>query len=153
MRPTMNLSQRPHAVRQRGSFLLEALVAILIVALGVLGSVGLLARSMQDIDDAKFRGEAAYLANSLIGQMWLDDKSLAALDAKYGKIGGGAGYLEFDAMVQERLPNATTNVIVGVGPTPTSSNVQVQITWHMPGDLPTAPDHLLWTYATIGANQ
>ncbi len=65
----MHKLQTLRRARQSGSFLLEALIAILIVALGVLGSVGLLARSMQDVDDAKFRGEAAYLANSIIDQM------------------------------------------------------------------------------------
>jgi type IV pilus assembly protein PilV len=73
---------RTLANRQSGSFLLEALIAILIVALGVLGSVGLLARSMQDVDDAKNRGEAAYLANMLIGRMWTSDRLTANLTAE-----------------------------------------------------------------------
>src|SRR3569832_848133 len=85
----------------RGSFLQEAQGAILIVALGVLGCVGLLARSMQDGDDAKFRGEAAYLANSMIGQMWLDDRTIANLTAKYGAK-GGAGCDEYASLIAQR---------------------------------------------------
>jgi len=38
------LGKRVTHYRQRGSFMLEALIAILIVALGVLGTVGLYAR-------------------------------------------------------------------------------------------------------------
>lgn len=136
----------------RGSFLLEALVAILIVALGVLGCVGLMARSMQDVDDAKFRGEAAYLANSMLGQMWLDDRTLANLKAKYGSA-GGAGFDEFASLVSQRLPNASLkSVDVVAGPTPTSSTVTVTITWHLPGDKAGMPDHQHIANATIGAN-
>ena len=148
-----HLTRRPRSPRaERGSFLLEALVAILIVALGVLGCVGLMARSMQDVDDAKFRGEAAYLANSLIGQMWLDDRALGKLQAKYGAK-GGAGFDEFAALVTQRLPNAALkSVDIVAGPTPTSSNVVVTITWHLPGDKTGMPDHQHVASATIGAN-
>ncbi len=140
--------------RQRGSFLLEALVAILIVAFGVLGSIGLLARSIQDVDDAKYRGEAAYLASTLIGEMWLQDRSQAALDAKYGSVGAGAGYTDFVSRVQSRLPNgAVPELTVTAGPTTTSSNVVVVIRWHLPGDLAAAPDHFHRANATIGTNQ
>ena len=55
--------------RQRGSFLLEALIAILIVALGILGLVGLQARAMQDTDESQFRSEAAFLASDVISRM------------------------------------------------------------------------------------
>ncbi|MCC7326112.1 MAG: hypothetical protein IT521_04840 [Burkholderiales bacterium] len=133
--------------------MLEALIAILIVALGVLGSVGLVARSMQDIDDAKYRGEAAYLANTLIGQMWLDDRATAALDAKYGDASAGAGYVEFKTLVKQRMPHAADpEVSVDPGPTPTSSTVIIHMQWRPPGDAATAPMHQHWAYATIGAN-
>jgi type IV pilus assembly protein PilV len=72
MKPHLHVSTR-RPLRQRGSFLLESLIAVLIVALGVLGLLGLLGRSMQSVDDNKYRGEAAYLANGLIGQMWVSD--------------------------------------------------------------------------------
>ena len=127
--------------RQRGSFLLEALIAIMIVALGVLGSVGLLARSVQDMDDARNRGEAAYLANQLIGQMWLTDRLTANLDTQYSSaVGSGTGYLDFKSLVEQRLPNAdqyTQEVIVGAGPIPAnlaSSVVTVRIYWCPPGE-------------------
>src|SRR6478736_6397571 len=104
---TMARSHRATPRFQSGSFLLEALIAILIVALGVLGSVGLLARSMQDVDDAKNRGEAAYLANLLIGQMWLDDRLTTSLTTKYASTpGSGSGFAALTPMVEQRLPNA-----------------------------------------------
>ena len=101
-----------HAIRRRampfqsGSFLLEALIAILIVSLGVLGIVGLYARSMQNVDDSKYRGEAALLASTLIGQMWVSDPDNAALTANYDSGSGGPGYTEFAALVAQRIPDS-----------------------------------------------
>lgn len=151
---------------QRGSFLLEALIAILIVALGVLGSVGLLARSMQDMDDAKNRGEAAYLANQVIGQMWVANRTTASLDTEYSSaLGSGAGYNEFKNLVFQRLPNAdqyVQDIVVGPGPMPanlSSSMVSITIRWCPPGERigavcrgPTDQPHVYNVTASIGAN-
>ena len=157
----MNPSRRT----QQGSFLLEALVAILIVALGILGSVGLLARSMQDVDDARNRGEAAYLANQLIGQMWLADRVTANLDNEFGSaVGTGTPYVDFKALVEQRLPNAdqyTQDVVVGPGPIPSnlsSSMVTITIRWCPPGEWVsgscrgTGQPHVYNVAAAIGAN-
>jgi len=152
--------------REAGSFLLEALIAILIVALGILGSVGLLARSMQDIDDAKNRGEAAYLANWLIGQMWVSDRLTANLDANYGSATAGAGYTDFQSFVQQRLPNAALynqDVVVAPGPNNgvngTNSLVTITVRWLPPGECTAPPactgatPHMYNITASIGANQ
>jgi type IV pilus assembly protein PilV len=50
---------------QRGVFLLEALVAILIFSLGVLGMVAMGAASVAAQSDAQYRTEAANLANEI----------------------------------------------------------------------------------------
>jgi len=119
--------------QQRGSFLLEALVAILIVALGILGTVGLYARSVQNIDDAKFRGEAALLANSVLGEMWIANPK--TLVANFDGGSGGPGYTEFAALVAQRMPNSVAPIVtVTAGPTATSSNVLITIQWKHPGD-------------------
>ncbi len=115
--------------------MLEALIAILIVALGILGTVGLYARSIQNVDDAKFRGEAALLANTLLGQMWVNDTKQANLQAKFDSGSGGAEYVEFAAMVAQRLPNSVPpTVTITAGPTPTSSTVQITVQWANPND-------------------
>jgi len=151
-----------HARRspQQGSFMLEALIAILIVALGILGTVGLYARSIQNVDDAKFRGEAALLANTLLGQMWVNDTKQANLTAKFDSGGGGAEFVEFAAMVLQRLPNSATRpptVTVTAGPTPTSSNVLITIWWVNPSDVndPMLPPNTMRKFelsATVGSN-
>ena len=152
---------------QGGSFLLEALIAILIVSLGVLGSVGLLARSVQDMDDAKNRGEAAYLANQLIGRMWLSDRVTANMTNEFSSVpGSGASYDEFRTFVEQRLPNAdkyTQDVLMAPGPNPAnlaSSLVTITVRWCPPGEwiggrcrgpLVDAP-HVFNVTAAIGAN-
>ena len=147
------LFRRPHPSSQQGSFMLEALIAILIVALGVLGIVGLYARSVQNVDDAKFRGEAALLVNTLMGQMWTTDTHLANLKARFDSGGGGAEYVEFAAMVAQRMPNSVAPVVtVTAGPTPTSSSVLVTIKWKHPGDTLDVAPRQYDVNAIIGSN-
>jgi type IV pilus assembly protein PilV len=62
--------QLPHA--QRGLSLLEGLISILIFSFGILGLVGLQGASIRNSVDAKYRADASYLANQIIGQMWAD---------------------------------------------------------------------------------
>ncbi len=139
---------------QRGAFLLEALIGILIFSLGVLGIVGLQARAIRFTNDAQFRAEAMYLANSLISQMWTDDRAL--LKTKYDSTAGGVGYTAFQTRVNTALAGATipAPVVIVDGPPPlpqansaTSNVVQVQISWQMPGDLVT---HNYTTTGVIG---
>ncbi len=135
-RPLPTLRSRKSATHQRGSFLLEALISILIVAFGILGLIGLQARALQNIDDAQFRGEAAFLANSLLGQIWVANQT--TLNANFAT-GTGAPYTEFKTLVTQRLPGAgatgnAPTVTLTPGPTPTSTNVLIQIFWQPPGE-------------------
>lgn len=59
--------------QQRGFTLLEALIAILIFSFGILALIGLQAAAINDVRDAKFRADAAFLANQIVGLMWSDD--------------------------------------------------------------------------------
>ena len=155
----MNVSARRTLSRaQGGAFLLEALIGILIFSLGVLGIVGLQARAVRFTTDAEYRAEAMYLANSLISQMWTDDR--AGLYTKYDSTQGGAGYVAFLAKVNAALPGAAISdpIVVVNGPPPsnfyaapfpqassvTSNVVQVQVFWKLPGDL------LTHNYTTTG---
>lgn len=107
--------------RQRGALLLEALIGILIFALGILGLVGLQARALGYASDAQYRAEAAYLANSYISKIWADQPSAYA--TKYQS----AGQPEYDAFkaAVDRLPGAS-----GL-----SGNPQVTIVRAPPGGL------------------
>lgn len=93
-------SKRP----QRGGFLLEALVGILIFTFGVLGLVGLQARAIGYVSDAAYRGEAAYLASSYLSRMWADNPATIADNYL------SPGQPDYDALrtaVFARLPGAS----------------------------------------------
>jgi len=77
----MTASLKPR-YQQTGAYLLEALIGILIFALGVLGIVGLQAAALRTTTDSSLRAEAVFAASQLVGQMWAD---------KYICVVGGAG--------------------------------------------------------------
>jgi type IV pilus assembly protein PilV len=139
--------------RQRGSFLLEALVAILIVAFGILGLVGLQARVLQQVDDAQYRSEAVFITNTLIGQMWTTPYANIAAD--FSGPGTGARYVEFRDWVRQRLPGASgQDPVVTVNPLPggvPGTDVVITVFWKPPGEI--SPSfHQFQATATIGLN-
>jgi type IV pilus assembly protein PilV len=146
-----NFPRRPPA-RERGSFLLEALVAILIVAFGILGLVGLQARVLQQVDDAQFRSEAVFMTNTLIGQMWTSP--YASLAADFSGPGAGARYTEFRDWVQQRLPGASgqdPTVVVTPNVGAPGTDVTITVFWKPPGEI--SPSfHQFQATATIGQN-
>lgn len=60
------------AADQAGVMIIEAMVAMIIFAIGILGLVGLQARMNTAVIESKYRAEAALLADELIGTMWSD---------------------------------------------------------------------------------
>ncbi len=62
---------------QSGVMLLEALIGILIFSIGILAMVGLQSLSIKNQADAKYRADASYFANQILGQMWADRTNLA----------------------------------------------------------------------------
>ena len=56
---------------QRGMMLIEALIAVLLFSLGILGMAGLNALSVSSQSDAQYRSEANRLANLILGRVWV----------------------------------------------------------------------------------
>jgi type IV pilus assembly protein PilV len=146
----------PSRQEQTGAYLLEALIGILIFSFGILGIVGLQAQAIRFTNDSEYRAEAVYLANSLISQMWSDKRS--TLKANYDSVVGGLNYVKFKADVHSRMSGAlfpTEPVVkVDTGDLPpavtnTSSVVQVQIFWQLPGE---SIPHNYITTGVIGQN-
>ena len=119
---------------QSGVALLEALVGILIFSIGILALMGLQAQSIRNTVEAKYRNEAAYLANQIIGQMWVDRGPNGANLATYDT-GGGANpnMTAWRTQVANTLPR----VVAGGANSPTivvaGSQVTVTIFWQLPG--------------------
>jgi type IV pilus assembly protein PilV len=111
--------------------MLESLIAILIFSMGILSIVALLGASLKNTSNAKYRADASLLANQVIAQMWLGDKSNAALVAAYGTT-TGAPFIAWKAAVAGVLPAAATNA-----PTitiDTNNVVTVTVRWSVPGE-------------------
>jgi type IV pilus assembly protein PilV len=63
---------------QQGSTHIEGLVAIVIFSIGILGMVALQASAINLSSDAKYRGDAAFLANQILGQLAVADPAQLA---------------------------------------------------------------------------
>ena len=138
------------ATGQRGSYLLESLIAILIFAFGILGLVGLLGSSVRVTNDARYRSEAASLANGMIGEMWT--MTSAQMDVAFGA--GGPRLANWQTKAEALLPSAATNPmtvdLTQVGLSPESRTVIVTVFWKMPGETE-LHQHLMT--AQIGKNR
>lgn len=77
-----HIHNMPLKKTQQGSVLLEALVAFLIFSMGILGVIGLQATAINNTLDARFRSDAAFLANQIIAEMWTDPVFTAATATK-----------------------------------------------------------------------
>jgi type IV pilus assembly protein PilV len=99
---------RANPAKQSGVMLLEALIALLIFSVGILAIVGMQASAFQDMGEAKYRSDAAFLANQVIAEMWSNANNLA--DYVYDGTGAPPKAIEnWVATVQTRLPGATAN--------------------------------------------
>lgn len=118
---------------QGGFMLLEALVALLIFALGVLGLIGFQAASARIATDSRFRTEAAMLADELVGQMAMS--KVTTLDSEYGTGGSKLASWKTDRLVGgSHLPNGTISVSFTAAKTADSRLATITITWDMPGN-------------------
>lgn len=120
--------------KQRGSVVLEALISILLFSIGILAIIGLQAASIKNVAAAKYRTDASLLANQVIGQMWVSDKSNAALVANFSSP-AGADYSAWVITVAQALPgvsgvpaNAPTVVIDA------NNNATVTLFWQEPNE-------------------
>jgi len=77
--------------KQSGLILLEALIGVLIFSIGIVGMLGLQSLSIKASTDANYRSEASYLANQILGQMWLDKNNLSAYSLNAGNAPCAAG--------------------------------------------------------------
>jgi type IV pilus assembly protein PilV len=147
--PSMNAraaSPSSLPARQTGSYLLEALIAILIFAFGVLGLIGLLGSSIRVTNDARYRSEAANVASAMIADMWT--MTAAQMDTDFGS--GGAKLASWTTKAADLLPNATTSVdLTQPGFSTESRTVVVTVSWQLPG---ASERHQHLMTAAIGKN-
>ena len=130
--------------------LLEALIAILIFSMGVLAIVGMQASAVKASSDAKYRSDASMVANQLIGQMWVGDRTPATMQTNFQGSGGtgGAAYTAWLADVQAALPGTAANpptVTVNAA----TSLVTIAVFWIAPGEPAGTAPHSFTVVAQI----
>lgn len=145
------LLRRPRRGSARGFVLLEALVAIFLFVLGVLGIVGLQAGMTTLQTETRLRSEAALLAQELVGLMWADmpNRGGYALDSAAGRRCTAPACVHWLGKVQAGLPQGHARVIVDeLASGEVGADVQIVIEWRMPG----GETHRYQTQTTIAAS-
>lgn len=138
------------APRQRGIVLIDAMVAILIFSVGILGMVALQGSAVEMTSAANYRLNAAMLADQVIAQMWTDTPANIAGDFKGSKGDGGSNYIAWYTTFSDcTQTTAATGCLPGVKAhppsisvtsqtIPSSGNTQYQVTvtvyWQAPSD-------------------
>ena len=137
--------------RQGGMFLIEALIAILIFSLGILGMVAMGGTAIAAQSDAQYRSEAVNLAGEIAAQMAInvDRSSPAAFTTSLtdfghqtttggfcnfsGAASGNAAVIAWVARMAGAgaLPNATQQIVYD--PAPAAHNrVTITVCWQPP---------------------
>lgn len=119
---------------QRGVMLIEALIGMLIFSLGILAIMGLQAFAIKNTIEAKYRTEASFLTNQIIGEMWTECGVNCTTLASFDTTGGtNPKMTAWQATVAARLPGVT----VGGANSPTivvaGNTATVTIFWRIPG--------------------
>ncbi len=129
--------------KQRGSILIEGLVAILIFSVGVLALMGMQSVAIKNASQAKYRNEAALLANQILSQMMVDQVNIA----NYVDGGSAPARTAWDTQVAELLPNGSA-VITYVDTAATPRFVTITLSWRGP-DEPADAAHQYVTAANV----
>jgi type IV pilus assembly protein PilV len=129
---------------QQGVVIIEAMIAILIFSIGVLGIIGMQANMVKNTTDSKYRADAGYIAQQTIGTMWADIDPVANLD-NYVITGGDISALLPGGRRTVNKSAVITNkdgIIVG-------GIFTVTIGWTAPGETPAADDTTAPCFMTV----
>ena len=113
--------------RSLGMSLVEVLVSTVIFAVGILGLLSANATAFTTFSDAKYRVDAALLADRLLGEIWVDRGNVA----DYAHPGGTYSFGRLTPWLNEvnrTLPGADATVAV-IG-----TEVSVTVSWQPRGD-------------------
>ena len=118
---------------QRGSSLLEGLLAIFLFSIGLLSLVMLLSATLIESSNARYRIEASLVINDLVSHMWIGDHTLAGLKSRFGDT-SSKDYQSWFTSVSRRLPGVSNTTNKPQVTIDDSGNVTVNIQWQVPGD-------------------
>lgn len=127
----MKLQKKMRHHGQSGAVLIEALISILIFSIGVIALVGLQLAMTKNVTSSKLRGEASYLANQLIGLMWVAPGNLSNFAIASGACTNTyASCSNWLATVVDTLPGGSATVTVN------GAAVGITVSWQLPDEMP-----------------
>lgn len=115
---------------QQGVAIIEALIAILIFSVGVLGIVGMQANMVKNTSESQYRAEAAFIAQQRIGLMWADPDNLGS-------------FLQAGTAIAE-LPGGQLTITQ-----PSIGQFTVTVGWTLPGETAAADDTTAPCFMTV----
>jgi type IV pilus assembly protein PilV len=118
----------------RGSFLVEALVAVVVFSLALLGLASAIAGALRQTAGAQWRSEAFDIGSSTLARMSLEDA--ATLAVRYDAATDGDGYRALLARAM-RLPGVSASANrpdVAIVDEADRRRVFVTLFWQLPGD-------------------
>ena len=125
------------ANRQRGSFILEALIGLVLFAVGIVALMGMAAQAINDVGQSKYRNDASELAQELVGEMWISAATPAAFNTTAWK-----------ARVRSTLPVGTATVSVRAD----GVTVDIEVKWSDKKEAGNTVQHRYLTTAIIAKN-
>ncbi len=136
---------------QQGVMMIEALVGILIFSFGILAMMGLQAISIKNTVEARYRTEASFIANDIIGTMWTECGGTTCVLSSFDTTAGtNPKMTAWRTDVANKLPG----IVVGGANSPTiaiaGNQVTVTVFWKIPGT--DAATHNFRTIAQINAS-
>lgn len=142
----MPLHRSSKSRSQGGIAMVEAMVAIVIFSIGILGIVAMQARSTQMMTDSLFRAQASQLATELISEMWTSDPSQRV--QQFSSAGAGIRFTQWRSRFSagaNALPGSVANppvVTVQTNQLPlptvpptnyTMTDITITVFWQRPG--------------------
>lgn len=136
------------ASRQKGVTLIESLLGILLFSVGILAVVGLQTVAVKTVAESKYRTDASFLANEIIGEMWANKSNVASYAYTSGT--PPAVLSAWVTKVNNTLPGTVANppTIAVAG-----NAVTVTVFWQHPEEAkqtPPPPPHLHRVVASVG---
>jgi len=134
--PRCQNMHRADRTSQRGAFLIEALMALLVVSMASAALFTLMANLLRTSSESLLRAEASELAATALARMAAE--SPAALADRYDASAGAPGFVAL-ATAARRLPGVTAvanlpTVAVAPGPSAGTRSVSVTVRWQAPND-------------------
>jgi type IV pilus assembly protein PilV len=114
--------------RQDGVALIEALIAALLLAIGLLGTIGLQARAYSSLSDAGMRIEATIAAERLLGVMTSDSAHMSEYALASGAT-PGARLAAWYGATRRNIPGAAVTVAVTPAAGSAPAAVTITIGW------------------------